>query len=70
MDANQVNQAEKSSGASPQFKIRIADNYHQLIKQAADLETAGNVSAFIKQAAIKAARQVVHPHEAKSTLAS
>ena len=70
MNTQSVNDTAKKSGGSPTLKFRITDDYHQLIKQAADIDAAGNVSAFIKQAVIKAARQVIQSHDASTTLAS
>ena len=50
MNTQSVNETAKKSGGSPTLKFRITDDYHQLIKRAADIAAAGNVSAFIKQA--------------------
>ena len=70
MNSYPVNETAKKSGGSPTLKFRITDDYHQLIKRAADIAAAGNVSAFIKQSAIKEARQVIQSHGVATTLAS
>ena len=70
MNTQSVNETAKKLGGSPTLKFRVTDDYHQLIKRAADIAAAGNVSAFIKQSAIKEARQVIQSHDAVPTLAS
>ena len=70
MNTHPVNETAKKTGGSPTLKFRVTDDYHQLIKRAADIAAAGNVSAFIKQSAIKEARQVIQSHDDVPTLAS
>lgn len=70
MDSNQVNEPVKGSSQSPVVNVRIPEEYQSLIRDAARLETAGNISGFIRQAAIKAAREIVKSQDTTATIAS
>ena len=70
-NVNQIGSTRRTRKNSPVLQTVITqDSDLSLIKQAAAIETEGNVSAFIKQTIIKAAHQVVQSHNPSTTLAS
>ena len=74
MDNNQVNESVKGSSVgssvSPIVNVRIPKEYQPLIQEAARLSSAGNISGFIRQSAIKEAMAVLGSAQHVPTLAS
>ena len=70
MDNSQVNESVKGSSVSPIVNVRIPKEYQSLIQEAARLSSAGNISGFIRQSAIKEAMAVLGSAQHVPTLAS